>query len=86
MSSKVSSLKTLRLRNETVEYFRGKPLNRYVDSLVELIERGEIEEEGDRLKCGCDVKGFKEVCKRAGCSSDLMMIEIIKGIESEIEG
>ena len=36
-TSKIRSLKTLRLRNETIEYFKGKPLNKVVDNIVEMI-------------------------------------------------
>ena len=41
-TSKISSLKTLRLKNETIEYFKGKPLNKLVDNLLAHEERGDI--------------------------------------------
>lgn len=49
-SSKTIS-KGIRIKNETAEYFRDKPLNRYVEWLQEMIESGEIEITGDSLVC-----------------------------------
>ena len=45
--------RTVRIKNEAVEYFEGKPLNRMIESLMEYMERGQIEYgEG-----GLEVKG-----------------------------
>ena len=49
MSSSKTVLKTLRIKNEVAEYFKDKPLNRYIESLYEEIQSGEIEESGENL-------------------------------------
>ena len=59
-TSKISSLKTLRLRNETIEYFKGKPLNKVVDNLVELIKEGKIELDGEKLRVRGSLDGVPE--------------------------
>lgn len=42
MSSAKTVPKTIRIKNETAEYFRDKPLNRYVDGLCAYMISGEI--------------------------------------------
>ena len=59
-TSKISSLKTLRLKNETIEYFKGKPLNKVVDNLAELIKEGKIELDGEKLKVRGSLDGVPE--------------------------
>lgn len=52
-TSTISRPRTVRIKNEAVEYFEGKPLNRMIESLMEYMERGQIEYgEG-----GLEVKG-----------------------------
>lgn len=43
--------KGIRIKNEAAEYFKGKPLNRYIECLHESIESGEIEIIDDRIVC-----------------------------------
>lgn len=47
MSSSKTRLKTIRLKNETAEYFKDKPLNRVVESVHTLAEEKKIEIQGD---------------------------------------
>lgn len=49
MASSKTTLRTIRIKNETAAYFKSKPLNRYVDDLYECVQRGEIEEREDGL-------------------------------------
>lgn len=60
--------RTVRIKNEAVEYFEGKPLNRMIESLMEYMERGQIAyEEG-----GLVVKGAFMVDQ--GIVNDLKMM------------
>jgi hypothetical protein len=47
MASTVTKVRPIRIANETAEYFEGKPLNRIVESLHSLMERGDIEYDGE---------------------------------------
>ena len=47
--SYTTQLKTIRVRNETLEYFKDKKLNRAVDSLSELLKRGVLAFDGENL-------------------------------------
>ena len=50
MASTKTTVKTIRLTNETADFFEGKPLNRYVECLHSLIESGKVKMDGDNLK------------------------------------
>ena len=67
-TSLVTKPRTVRLKNEAVEYFEGKPLNRMIESLMDYMERGQIEYgEG-----GLEVKGAFMVEK--GIVNDLKIM------------
>ena len=87
-SSKITTVKSIRIKNEVAEYFNGKPLNRYVEGLYECIQDGRIveKEDGIEVKSGrYDMTEYEKVCKEAGCSPVLMLQEVVKGIRAEIE-
>lgn len=42
MSSKVTKVVAVRVKNETAEFFRDKPLNRVVESVHDLYKRDEL--------------------------------------------
>jgi len=50
MASTKTTVKTIRLTNETADFFEGKPLNRYVECLHSLIESGKVKMDGDSLR------------------------------------
>lgn len=54
-SSKTIS-KGIRIKKEVAEYFRGRPLNRYIESMYESIQRGDIEEESDGISVHTKVR------------------------------
>lgn len=56
------------MRNEAVEYFEGKPLNRMIESLMRYLEEGRIEEVGGELV----VKGAFMVDKKIVDDLELM--------------
>lgn len=39
----------IRVKNEAADYYRGRPLNRMVESLMRYLEEGQIEEVGGEL-------------------------------------
>lgn len=47
MSSKTTKVMAIRVKNDTAEYFQGKPLNRIVESVHTLAERKKIEIKGN---------------------------------------
>lgn len=59
MSSKVTKVMAIRVKNETADYFRDKPLNKVVENVHSLAERNEIEIKGngDLVIHGNDVYG-----------------------------
>lgn len=50
MASTKTRIKPIRIANETADYFEGKPLNRMVEGLCELLESGKITFDGENLK------------------------------------
>lgn len=88
-TSKISSLKTLRLRNETIEYFKGKPLNKVVDNLVELIKEGKIELDGERIKVKGSLDGVPEELiadiELIGKFDNMTMGEILKELHFALD-
>lgn len=51
MASSRTTTFGIRIKNETAEFFKGKPLNRYVERLQELVESGTLDLEGDEIVC-----------------------------------
>lgn len=49
MSTLKTVTRTVRIKREVAEYFKGKPLNRYIESVYEHILSGEIEEENSGI-------------------------------------
>ena len=47
MSSTTTQVMSVRVKNETAEFFKGKPLNRVVENVHEMSKSGEIAIEGD---------------------------------------
>lgn len=50
MASTKTTLKTVRIANEAVEYFRDKTLNRLIEATIPLLESGELSFDGEELK------------------------------------
>ncbi len=50
MSSKTTKVMSIRVKNDTAEYFQDKPLNRIVESVHDLAVREEIEIDKGRVK------------------------------------
>lgn len=67
-TSLITKPKTIRMRNEAVEYFEGKPLNRMIESLMRYLEEGRIEEVDGELV----VKGAFMVDKKIVDDLELM--------------
>ena len=49
MASTRTTTRTIRIENEAAEYFKGKPLNRAVESLYGLLRSGEMSFDGEKL-------------------------------------
>ena len=49
MASTTTRIKTIRIKNETADYFENQPLNRMVESLEELMQDGKVSFDGDNL-------------------------------------
>lgn len=47
MSSKTTRVKTIRIKNETADFFEGKPLNKVVESVHTLAINKEVEIQTD---------------------------------------
>lgn len=82
-TSKITQLKTIRIKNECADYFKDKPLNRYVEWLWENAEKGKIE-----LKDGVvyiiykyNMWRYEKACRKVGVDPELMFHNFIKEIE-----
>lgn len=51
MSSKTTRVKTIRIKNETADFFKDKPLNKVVENVHDLAKKKDLEvsENGDIL-------------------------------------
>lgn len=47
MSSTITKVVAIRVKNETADYFRGRPLNRTVESIHKLAKEKKVEIRGD---------------------------------------
>lgn len=61
MASNKTTTRTLRIKNETAEYFEGKPLNRVVECVHQLIVSGSLTFDGEEVhtKGGGNPYGIK---------------------------
>lgn len=50
MSSKTTTVMSIRVRNDTANYFHGKPLNRIVESVHDLAVKKEIKIDKGEIK------------------------------------
>lgn len=74
MASSKTKIKPIRIANETEEYFSGKPLNRYVESLHHLIESGRLTISGEEIIVphAYALAGLGEMADLCGMSVDEM--------------
>ena len=90
MSSSVTTTKTIRIKNETNEYFKHKKLNRAVDSLADLLKNGQLLFDDNALSIGCvhqtepQNKDYESICEMA----DLLRVttdELLKAVNELLE-
>ena len=82
MASSKTVAKGIRISNESAEYFSGKPLNRMVEGLMELLESGQVQFDGENLSVhdeivkpaesvhsenSCDLPSLKDLRSMANC-------------------
>lgn len=74
MASTKTVTRTIRIGTETEEYFRGKPLNRYVESLHHLTESGRLTISGEEIIVphAYALAGLGEMADLCGMSVDEM--------------
>lgn len=65
MASTITRIKTIRIKNETADYFEKKPLNRIVEIIGEMMQAGKMSFDGETLH----IKGV------SGPKNDLESIE-----------
>ena len=92
MASTVTKVKPIRVANETAEYFEGKPLNRIVESLHSLMERGDIEYDGElKIKQSGgvytdipEIADIKSMCHLSGLGYEDAMKEVHRLMEEGV--
>lgn len=92
MASTKTVSKGIRIANEAAEYYRDKPLNRIVESLIPLIESGEVSVEGGEVKIQCsggvhssfEVEDIKSMCSLSGLPYEEAMKEVHRLMEEGI--
>ena len=85
MASRITQLKTIRIKNETAEYFRDKPLNRLVDSMCEKMKEHTLEIEGEEI-CVIykyNIRRMEKACRGIGVDPELLFRNLIKQLEEE---
>lgn len=93
MASSKTVVKTIRIKNEVAEYFKDKPLNRYVEEMCECMQRGEIEENGNSISVHTDntkstllsnemVGQIEHMCSFFKIDAETFLKEVCKGLES----
>lgn len=92
MASTKTSTKTIRIANETAEYFEGKPLNRAVECIHRLLENGKLTFDGEEIKISGDMgvhTGSKddmavldEMAMCFGVSSEEMLSKVVEALEN----
>ena len=78
MASTKTTLKTVRIANEAVEYFRDKALNRLIEATIPLLESGGLEFDGEELKIRAKEGVYTEnnpVLEDIGMMAELFGIE-----------
>ena len=82
-TSKITQLKTIRIKNECAEYFRDKPLNRYVEWLWENAVAGRIELKGEEayIIYKYNMWRYEKACRKVNADPELMFMNFIKEIE-----
>lgn len=68
MASKKTQLKTIRIKNESAEFFKDKPLNRYVEDMHRYIEMGDIKENGEGITV-YRTSGLERACRKRGADT-----------------
>lgn len=71
-TSKTTVPKTIRIKNETAEFFKERPLNRYVEDLQKYIESDDIREKDGQLDV-VRVKCLRDACKPRGAKPDKLI-------------
>lgn len=74
MASTITRIKTIRIKNETADYFEEKPLNRIVESLADLLQTGKVSFNGESLV----VKGGNEDLTDIEEMAELMRVPMNK--------
>ena len=91
MASTKTISKGIRISNEAAEYFKDKPVNRMVESMIPLLENGSLTFDGESLKISGDsgvhttitaiVEEFDEMASCSGISLD----DLVNGIFTLLE-
>ena len=89
MASSKTISKGIRIKKETAEYFKGKPLNRYIESLQEAVERGEIEISDGEIMCthqkGEETPEYKTRMNIAGAAYGLSGAELAEKLMNAMD-
>lgn len=72
MASTITTTRTIRIKNETAEYFKDKPLNKAVESLYEHLKSGNISFDGDEIKI---IENFENTKECTHLNSDYEAVE-----------
>lgn len=79
MSSTKTKTKTIRIANDTADYFSGQALNRLVESVHHMILSGELSFDGENLKISGSGSSYEDLISMLdfyGCSFDELIQQI----------
>lgn len=80
MASKKTQLKTIRIKNESAEFFKDKPLNRYVEDMHRYIEMGDIKENGEGITV-YRTSGLERACRKRNADTQ----EVIDKLSASLQ-
>ena len=85
MASTKTRIKPIRIANETADFFEGKPLNRIVECIHQMILSGTLVFDGEEIRVNGvpkkTIDGINEMGELAGLSFAEMLAQFLKMME-----
>lgn len=86
MASTKTISKGIRISNEAAEYFKDKPLNRMIESMIPLLENGSLTFDGESLKIsGAKITDIVEEFDEMASCSGISLDDMVNGIFTLLE-
>lgn len=85
MASTTTRIKPIRIKNEVADYFEDKKLNRMVENLAELLQKGKVRFDGEELifkgSDNTDLSDISEMASLMRVPTETLLADIKKLLE-----